>query len=300
MAEVIDFSKHREYSKAQKDDIRKLKNYVDSIYKDYYDLSDNDKILKKEFDKIYLKIMNNNWISEKNLAKFLKDIQYFLDNLVMFDENLYDMYPIIIYTVLVDTLKLKYLDLDIEVKDAIMRSVYNSGISYSFYKKAGQIILNEEVIARIEMLVKKDMNNFRVLESILSDVDYSFSKNPDVSDAINLLDGYNKKEDINDERLISKEEFTIDEIYNSCLEQINLLMEFSDAFFNKEDIKRLEKIKLLKKGNDVLKIEFLNLVKIINNSNNINLIDKIRKIIELIDIFVVSDNKVIEVDFKKR
>ena len=57
MAEVIDFSKHREYSKAQKDDIRKLKNYVDSIYKDYYDLSDNDKILKKEFDNIYLKIM---------------------------------------------------------------------------------------------------------------------------------------------------------------------------------------------------------------------------------------------------
>lgn len=300
MAEVIDFSKHREYSKAQKDDVRKLKNYVDSIYKDYYNLSDNDKILKKEFDKIYLKIMNNNWISEKNLDEFLKDIQYFLNNLVMFDANLYDMYPIIIYTVLVDTLKLKYLDLDIEVKDAIMRSVYNSGISYSFYKKAGQIILNEEVIARIEMLVKKDMNNFRVLESILSDVDYSFSKNPDVSDAINLLDGYNKKEDINDERLISKEEFTIDEIYNSCLEQINLLMEFSDAFFNKEDIKRLEKIKLLKKGNDVLKIEFLNLVKIINNSNNINLIDKIRKIIELIDIFVVSDNKVIEVDFKKR
>ena len=300
MAEVIDFSKHREYSKAQKDDVRKLKNYVDSIYKDYYNLSDNDKILKKEFDKIYLKIMNNNWISEKNLDEFLKDIQYFLNNLVMFDANLYDMYPIIIYTVLVDTLKLKYLDLDIEVKDAIMRSVYNSGISYSFYKKAGQIILNEEVIVRIEMLVKKDMNNFRVLESILSDVDYSFSKNPDVSDAINLLDGYNKKEDINDERLISKEEFTIDEIYNSCLEQINLLMEFSDAFFNKEDIKRLEKIKLLKKGNDVLKIEFLNLVKIINNSNNINLIDKIRKIIELIDIFVVSDNKVIEVDFKKR
>ena len=53
MAEVIDFSKHREYSKAQKDDIRKLKNYVDSIYKDYYDLSDNNKILKKEIFENY-------------------------------------------------------------------------------------------------------------------------------------------------------------------------------------------------------------------------------------------------------
>lgn len=300
MAEVIDFSKHREYSKAQKDDVRKLKNYVDSIYKDYYNLSDNDKILKKEFDKIYLKIMNNNWISEKNLDKFLKDIQYFLDNLVMFDDNLYDMYPIIIYTVLVDTLKLKYLDLDIEVKDAIMRSVYNSGISYSFYKKAGQIILNEEVITRIEKIIKKDINNFIVLESILSDADYSFNKNPDVSDAIKFLDGYNKKDYIEDERLISKEEFTIDDVYNLCLEQINLLMEFSDAFFTKKDIKKLEKIKLLKTAGSFLQMEFINFVKIINNSNNINLIDKIRKIIELIDIFVVEDNKVIEVDFKKR
>lgn len=300
MAEVIDFSKNREYSKAQKDDVRKLKNYVDSIYKDYYNLSDNDKILKKEFDKIYLKIMNNNWISEKNLDKFLKDIQYFLDNLVMFDDNLYDMYPIIIYTVLVDTLKLKYLDLDIEVKDAIMRSVYNSGINYSFYKKAGQIILNEEVITRIEKLIKKNIDNFIVLESILGDADYSFSKNPDVSDAVNLLDGFNKKDDIEDERLISKEEFTIDDVYNLCLEQINLLMEFSDAFFTEKDIKKLEKIKLLKKGNEILQKEFLNFVRMINNSNNINLIDKIRKIIELIDIFVVEDNKVIEVDFKKR
>lgn len=300
MAEVIDFSKNREYSKAQKDDVRKLKNYVDSIYKDYYNLSDNDKILKKEFDKIYLKIMNNNWISEKNLDKFLKDIQYFLDNLVMFDDNLYDMYPIIIYTVLVDTLKLKYLDLDIEVKDAIMRSVYNSGISYSLYKKAGQIILNEEVITRIEKLIKKNIDNFIVLESILGDADYSFSKNPDVSDAVNLLDGFNKKDDIEDERLISKEEFTIDDVYNLCLEQINLLMEFSDAFFTEKDIKKLEKIKLLKKGNEILQKEFLNFVRMINNSNNINLIDKIRKIIELIDIFVVEDNKVIEVDFKKR
>lgn len=300
MAEVIDFSKNREYSKAQKDDVRKLKNYVDSIYKDYYNLSDNDKILKKEFDKIYLKIMNNNWISEKSLDKFLKDIQYFLDNLVMFDDNLYDMYPIIIYTVLVDTLKLKYLDLDIEVKDAIMRSVYNSGINYSFYKKAGQIILNEEVITRIEKLIKKNIDNFIVLESILSDADYSFSKNPDVSDAVNLLDGFNKKDDIEDERLISKEEFTIDDVYNLCLEQINLLMEFSDAFFTEKDIKKLEKIKLLKKGNEILQKEFLNFVRMINNSNNINLIDKIRKIIELIDIFVVEDNKVIEVDFKKR
>ena len=300
MAEVIDFSKHREYSKAQKDDVRKLKNYVDSIYKDYYNLSDNDKILKKEFDKIYLKIMNNNWISEKNLDKFLKDIQYFLDNLVMFDENLYDMYPIIIYTVLVDTLKLKYLDLDIEVKDAIMRSVYNSGISYSFYKKAGQIILNEEVITRIKNLIEKDLDNYRILESILSDADYSFSKNPDVSDAVNLLDGFNKKDDIEDERLISKEEFTIDDVYNLCLEQINLLMEFSDAFFTKKDIKKLEKIKLLKTAGSFLQMEFINFVKIINNSNNINLIDKIRKIVDLIDIFVVRDNKVIEVDFKKR
>ena len=60
MAEVIDFSKHREYSKAQKDEVRKLKNYVDRIYKDYYNLTDNDKVLKKQFDKIYLKIMNNN------------------------------------------------------------------------------------------------------------------------------------------------------------------------------------------------------------------------------------------------
>lgn len=300
MAEVIDFSKHREYSKAQKDDVRKLKNYVDSIYKDYYNLSDNDKILKKEFDKIYLKIMNNNWISEKNLDKFLKDIQYFLDNLVMFDDNLYDMYPIIIYTVLVDTLKLKYLDLDIEVKDAIMRSVYNSGINYSFYKKAGQIILNEEVITRIEKLIKKDINNFRTLETILSDADYSFSKNPDVSDAVNLLDGYNKKDDIEDERLISKEEFTIDEIYDACLEQINLLMEFSDTFFTKKDIKRLEQIKLLKDADSYVQMGFVNFVKILNNSNNINLIDKIRKIVDLIDIFVVRDNKVIQVDFKKR
>ena len=300
MAEVIDFNKRREYSKAQKDDVRKLKNYVDSIYKDYYNLSDNDKILKKEFDKIYLKIMNNNWISEKNLDKFLKDIQYFLDNLVMFDESLYDMYPIIIYTVLVDTLKLKYLDLDIEVKDAIMRSVYNSGINYSFYKKAGQIILNEEVITRIEKLIKKDINNFRTLETILCDADYSFSKNPDVSDAVNLLDGYNKKDDIEDERLISKEEFTIDEIYDACLEQINLLMEFSDTFFTKKDIKRLEQIKLLKDADSYVQMGFVNFVKILNNINNINLIDKIRKIVDLIDIFVVRDNKVIQVDFKKR
>ncbi len=300
MAEVIDFSKHREYSKAQKDDVRKLKNYVDSIYKDYYNLRDNDKILKKEFDKIYLKIMNNNWISEKNLDKFLKDIQYFLDNLVMFDENLYDMYPIIIYTVLVDTLKIKYLDLDIEVKDAIMRSVYNSEISYSFYKKAGQIILNEEVITRIEKLIKKDMKNFRILETILCDSDYSFSKNPDVRDTVAFLDEYNNPDDMHYESLVSKDEFTIDEIYDLCLEQINLLMEFSDAFFTKKDIKRLEKIKLLKNGKDYLVEEFLKCVKLINSSNNINLIDKIRKIIDLIDIFVVADNKVIEVDFKKR
>ena len=300
MAEVIDFSKHREYSKTQKDNVRKLKNYVDSIYKDYYNLSENDKVLKKAFDKIYLKIMNNNWISEKNLDKYLNDIQYFLDNLVMFDDTMYDMYPIIIYTVLVDTLKLKYLDLDIEVKDAIMRSVYNSEISYSFYKKAGQIILNDEVIARIEKLIKKDMNNFRILESILSDSDYSFTKTPDVSDAISFLDGYNKKEEVEDEKLLSQDEFTINDIYEACLEQINLLMEFSDVFFTKKDIERLEKIKLLEKGDSFLKNEFLNFVKIINNSKNINLIDKIRKIIELIDIFIVKDNKVIEVDFKKR
>lgn len=300
MAEVIDFSKHREYSKAQKDEVRKLKNYVDSIYKDYYNLTDNDKVLKKQFDKIYLKIMNNNWISEKDLDKFLKDIQYFLDNLVMFDENLYDMYPIIIYTVLVDTLKLKYLDLDIEVKDAIMRSIYNSGIGYSFYKKVGQIILNEEVISRIEKLIKKDINNFQVLEALLVDQDYLADKNRDISDAVMLLDAYNKDDEIEDERLISQEEFTLDEIYDACLEQVNLLLEFSDAFFTEKDKNRLNKIHLLKTADSFLQTEFINFVKIINNSNNINLIDKVRKIIELIDIFIVSDDKVINVDFRKR
>lgn len=300
MAEVIDFSKHREYSKAQKDEVRKLKNYVDRIYKDYYNLTDNDKVLKKQFDKIYLKIMNNNWINEKDLDKFLKDIQYFLDNLVMFDENLYDMYPIIIYTVLVDTLKLKYLDLDIEVKDAIMRSIYNSGIGYSFYKKVGQIILNEEVISRIEKLIKKDINNFQVLEALLVDQDYLADKNRDISDAVMLLDAYNKDDEIEDERLISQEEFTLDEIYDACLEQVNLLLEFSDAFFTEKDKNRLNKIHLLKTTDSFLQTEFINFVKIINNSNNINLIDKVRKIIELIDIFVVSDDKVINVDFRKR
>lgn len=300
MAEVIDFSKHREYSKAQKDEVRKLKNYVDRIYKDYYNLTDNDKVLKKQFDKIYLKIMNNNWINEKDLDKFLKDIQYFLDNLVMFDENLYDMYPIIIYTVLVDTLKLKYLDLDIEVKDAIMRSIYNSGIGYSFYKKVGQIILNEEVISRIEKLIKKDINNFQVLEALLVDQDYLADKNRDISDAVMLLDAYNKDDEIEDERLISQEEFTLDEIYDACLEQVNLLLEFSDAFFTEKDKNRLNKIYLLKTADSFLQTEFINFVKIINNSNNINLIDKVRKIIELIDIFVVSDDKVINVDFRKR
>lgn len=300
MAEVIDFSKHREYSKAQKDEVRKLKNYVDRIYKDYYNLTDNDKVLKKQFDKIYLKIMNNNWISENDLDKFLKDIQYFLDNLVMFDENLYDMYPIIIYTVLVDTLKLKYLDLDIEVKDAIMRSIYNSGIGYSFYKKVGQIILNEEVISRIEKLIKKDINNFQVLEALLVDQDYLADKNRDISDAVMLLDAYNKDDEIEDERLISQEEFTLDEIYDACLEQVNLLLEFSDAFFTEKDKNRLNKIYLLKTADSFLQTEFINFVKIINNSNNINLIDKVRKIIELIDIFIVSDDKVIKVDFRKR
>lgn len=300
MAEVIDFSKHREYSKAQKDEVRKLKNYVDRIYKDYYNLTDNDKVLKKQFDKIYLKIMNNNWINEKDLDKFLKDIQYFLDNLVMFDENLYDMYPIIIYTVLVDTLKLKYLDLDIEVKDAIMRSIYNSGIGYSFYKKVGQIILNEEVISRIEKLIKKDINNFQVLEALLVDQDYLADKNRDISDAVMLLDAYNKDDEIEDERLISQEEFTLDDIYDACLEQVNLLLEFSDAFFTEKDKNRLNKIHLLKTAGSFLQTEFINFVKIINNSNNINLIDKVRKIIELIDIFIVSDDKVIKVDFRKR
>lgn len=300
MAEVIDFSKHREYSKAQKDEVRKLKNYVDRIYKDYYNLTDNDKVLKKQFDKIYLKIMNNNWINEKDLDKFLKDIQYFLDNLVMFDENLYDMYPIIIYTVLVDTLKLKYLDLDIEVKDAIMRSIYNSGIGYSFYKKVGQIILNEEVISRIEKLIKKDINNFQVLEALLIDQDYLADKNRDISDAVMLLDAYNKDDEIEDERLISQEEFTLDDIYDACLEQVNLLLEFSDAFFTEKDKNRLNKIHLLKTAGSFLQTEFINFVKIINNSNNINLIDKVRKIIELIDIFIVSDDKVIKVDFRKR
>ena len=300
MAEVIDFSKHREYSKAQKDEVRKLKNHVDSIYKDYYNLTDNDKVLKKQFDKIYLKIMNNNWINEKDLDKFLKDIQYFLDNLVMFDENLYDMYPIIIYTVLVDTLKLKYLDLDIEVKDAIMRSIYNSGIGYSFYKKVGQIILNEEVISRIEKLIKKDINNFQVLEALLVDQDYLADKNRDISDAVMLLDAYNKDDEIEDERLISQEEFTLDEIYDACLEQVNLLLEFSDAFFTEKDKNRLNKIHLLKTAGSFLQTEFINFVKIINNSNNINLIDKVRKIIELIDIFIVSDDKVIKVDFRRK
>ncbi len=300
MAEVIDFSKHREYSKAQKDEVRKLKNYVDRIYKDYYNLTDNDKVLKKQFDKIYLKIMNNNWINEKDLDKFLKDIQYFLDNLVMFDENLYDMYPIIIYTVLVDTLKLKYLDLDIEVKDAIMRSIYNSGIGYSFYKKVGQIILNEEVISRIEKLIKKDINNFQVLEALLVDQDYLADKNRDISDAVMLLDAYNKDDEIEDERLISQEEFTLDEIYDACLEQVNLLLEFSDAFFTEKDKNRLNKIYLLKTADSFLQTEFINFVKIINNSNNINLIDKVRKIIELIDIFIVSDDKVIKVDFRRK
>ena len=300
MAEVIDFSKHREYSKAQKDEVRKLKNYVDRIYKDYYNLTDNDKVLKKQFDKIYLKIMNNNWINEKDLDKFLKDIQYFLDNLVMFDENLYDMYPIIIYTVLVDTLKLKYLDLDIEVKDAIMRSIYNSGIGYSFYKKVGQIILNEEVISRIEKLIKKDINNFQVLEALLVDQDYLADKNRDISDAVMLLDAYNKDDEIEDERLISQEEFTLDDIYDACLEQVNLLLEFSDAFFTEKDKNRLNKIHLLKTAGSFLQTEFINFVKIINNSNNINLIDKVRKIIELIDIFIVSDDKVIKVDFRRK
>lgn len=300
MAEVIDFSKHREYSKAQKDEVRKLKNHVDSIYKDYYNLTDNDKVLKKQFDKIYLKIMNNNWINEKDLDKFLKDIQYFLDNLVMFDENLYDMYPIIIYTVLVDTLKLKYLDLDIEVKDAIMRSIYNSGIGYSFYKKVGQIILNEEVISRIEKLIKKDINNFQVLEALLVDQDYLADKNRDISDAVMLLDAYNKDDEIEDERLISQEEFTLDDIYDACLEQVNLLLEFSDAFFTEKDKNRLNKIHLLKTAGSFLQTEFINFVKIINNSNNINLIDKVRKIIELIDIFIVSDDKVIKVDFRRK
>ena len=295
MAEVIDFSKHREYSKAQKDDIRKLKNYVDSIYKDYYDLSDNDKILKKEFDKIYLKIMNNNWISEKNLAKFLKDIQYFLDNLVMFDESLYDMYPIIIYTVLVDTLKLKYLDLDIEVKDAIMRSVYNSGISYSFYKKAGQIILNEEVITRIEKLIKKDINNFRTLETILCDADYSFSKNPNISDTLGYLDALE-----GDNRLDLKHGFTIDDVYDICSENIEILTEFSNLLFSESDFARLKKIRKMKNCDNKTKEEFLKCVTLINNSNNINLLEKIRRILYIADALVIDGSKIIEVDFKKR
>ena len=295
MAEVIDFSKHREYSKAQKDDIRKLKNYVDSIYKDYYDLSDNDKILKKEFDKIYLKIMNNNWISEKNLAKFLKDIQYFLDNLVMFDESLYDMYPIIIYTVLVDTLKLKYLDLDIEVKDAIMRSVYNSGISYSFYKKAGQIILNEEVITRIEKLIKKDINNFRTLETILCDADYSFSKNPNISDTLGYLDALE-----GDNRLDLKHGFTIDDVYDMCSENIEILTEFSNLLFSESDFARLKKIRKMKNCDNKTKEEFLKCVTLINNSNNINLLEKIRRILYIADALVIDGSKIIEVDFKKR
>lgn len=295
MAEVIDFSKHREYSKAQKDDIRKLKNYVDSIYKDYYDLSDNNKILKKEFDKIYLKIMNNNWISEKNLAKFLKDIQYFLDNLVMFDENLYDMYPIIIYTVLVDTLKLKYLDLDIEVKDAIMRSVYNSGISYSFYKKAGQIILNEEVITRIEKLIKKDINNFRTLETILCDADYSFSKNPNISDTLGYLDALE-----GDNRLDLNHGFTIDDVYDMCSENIEILTEFSNLLFSESDFARLKKIRKMKNCDNKTKEEFLKCVTLINNSNNINLLEKIRRILYIADALVIDGSKIIEVDFKKR
>ncbi len=295
MAEVIDFSKHREYSKSQKDDIRKLKNYVDSIYKDYYDLSDNDKILKKEFDKIYLKIMNNNWISEKNLAKFLKDIQYFLDNLVMFDENLYDMYPIIIYTVLVDTLKLKYLDLDIEVKDAIMRSVYNSGISYSFYKKAGQIILNEEVITRIEKLIKKDINNFRTLETILCDADYSFSKNPNISDTLGYLDALE-----GDNRLDLIHGFTIDDVYDMCSENIEILTEFSNLLFSESDFARLKKIRKMKNCDNKTKEEFLKCVTLINNSNNINLLEKIRRILYIADALVIDGSKIIEVDFKKR
>ena len=295
MAEVIDFCKHREYSKLQKEDVRKLKNYVDSIYKDYYDLSDNDKILKKEFDKIYLKIMSNNWISEKNLDKYLKDIQYFLDNLVMFDENLYDMYPIIIYTVLVDTLKLKYLDLDIDVKDAIMRSVYNSGISYSFYKKAGQIILNEEVFARIEKLIKKDINNFRTIETILTESDYSFNKNPDISDTLNYLDVLE-----GDNSLSLKPGFTIDDVYDVCSENIEVFMEFSNLLFSENDFARLKKIRSLKRSDNKTKEEFLRCVSLINNNNNINLLEKTRRILYIADALVVDDSKIIEVDFKKR
>ena len=295
MAEVIDFCKHREYSKLQKEDVRKLKNYVDSIYKDYYDLSDNDKILKKEFDKIYLKIMSNNWISEKNLDKYLKDIQYFLDNLVMFDENLYDMYPIIIYTVLVDTLKLKYLDLDIDVKDAIMRSVYNSGICYSFYKKAGQIILNEEVFARIEKLIKKDINNFRTIETILTEADYSFNKNPDISDTLNYLDVLE-----GDNSLSLKPGFTIDDVYDVCSENIEVFMEFSNLLFSENDFARLKKIRSLKRSDNKTKEEFLRCVSLINNNNNINLLEKTRRILYIADALVVDDSKIIEVDFKKR
>ncbi len=301
MTAIVPFYNNKPSKEEMDKQIRALNNIYDLVnvtYNKYKNLEINDKVLKKEFDRIKTKINHHLWLNYDDTQKYLKSTNYFLEHLDNFDEDTEDYFTVIIHTLLTDINKSRYLDLSLNFQEVLVKTMYNSDVSYSFYDKASDILLSDELKDKLEKLSKSNSKIFRKCQTILDGVDFESSSKHDYSEDIELL----KDNDKISTFFFGKEEFTLDDIFTTVENTAEFINTFDVQKYDDISLDAIRKIKKLKLLSNDKQISFLSDVRLFSENNNISLFEKIELILQIADIYLkeFDNSKVVEINFGDR
>ncbi len=301
MAVIVPFDSSKHFKEDKDKQIRALNNIYDLVnvtFNKYENLTANDKILKKEFDRIKAKINYNLWLNYEDIQKYLESTNYFLNKLEGFDEDNEDYFTVIIHTLLTDINKDKYLNLSLEFQEVLVKTMYNSDISYSYYGKASEVLISDEIKDRLEILSKSNPNIFRKCQTILDGVDFESSKKHDYSEDIELLKDNNKITAF----FFGKEDFDLDDIYMTAENALSFINLFGLQDYEEISITSLEKIKKINLLPKEKQQSFFNDIRLFSENNNINLFEKVNLVLQITNIYLneLNNSKVVEVNFENR
>lgn len=266
-----------------------LSKKIDELYKEEAEYNTtNDCVLKKEFDKIMAKGINNSWLNDKLEMAYIKGIKEYFSNSECMETILFS---VITNTCLTDIFKNKFLNTSNEIRKSIVEALSFENVSYSNYYKFGSLFLNGKIV---EILENTNVDNLTIFRLFIDDLNLD----KDYSRLIDDMIEYINKLDLEEEYEGLFKDYTIDEIHDVIDEQIylldeifrsnnsngensNLLVGVFDKELFDENMRHLLRLKHL---NVEKKKEFFNIIKDIDSKYDA-LIDKTRLILNMIDVY---------------
>lgn len=271
MTQIVNFNSNRiteEEKVILKRTMENMNTVVNTEYQTkQYLLDSNDLIGNKMYDGIIQKAMSNQWLPYSKIKTYLEKLDYILKKNSE-EDSLTSASNCIRYTILVDGLKEKILELPEELSYQLVKAFAREDISYTQYPAYGKIMVKKDIVEELQAA------NFPYeLSRVMQDCLYEISCHSNIesqTEAV-LQSIKDRKQQQNKKSLFKtlceQERFTFEELSNALLEQMNFLNELIPTPYSEEEQASLKKIVLLQYLSTEMKEEYMSVIRYLLNQS---------------------------------